>query len=215
MMTENNQNIGLKNPEKMNKRSRLYMFLIIACTIISLICISIIAGIWYWLYSTNNIGREEQKGLHIAIFILCIIDVVFMALWVAAMVANIVIFKKMKVNNQLRFLIHYIGVVSCHIIFGCVAFALFVYCVTWKIMDEQGRKVAMFFVGFLEILRLCLLASVLVTSIIYLRRSKNGQMPTQKWEVKSDKVSTTSSEPLPGVSQPNEQKPFSETITSN
>lgn len=83
-------------------------------------------------------------------------------------------------------------------------------------MDEQARKVAMFFVGFLEILRLCLLASVLVTSIIYLKRSKNGQIPTQKPEVKiENSTPNVSSVPSSSHSQQAEQKPISETNLSN
>ncbi len=184
--------------QKIRKRTNIYMLVIIIVTLVSVILVSTIVGIWYWLYSTNNLGREERKAEHIAMFVLAIIDIVIMVMWVGAMVANIILFKKIQFNNKKRMTIHYISVLSCHIIFGCVAFALLYNFITWKIMDETGRNVALFFIGFLEVLRIALLLSILVTSIMYLvngnkkkikieeTKTEDGITKTKSFHIKID-----------------------------
>lgn len=184
-MTENiKQETSVPVIDKNRKQTNIFMLVIIIATIVSIILISTIAGIWYHLYSTNSLGREEQKSAHIAMFVLAIIDIVIMVMWIGAMIANIILFRKIQTKNKTRMTIHYIGTLACHIVFGCIAFVLLYNVITWKIMDGTGRNVAIFFIGFLEILRIALLLSVLVTSIIYLvKNRKKGNSAQPKVEV--------------------------------
>lgn len=170
-----------------NKRkSNLYMLLVVIAAFVSLVCVAVITGIWFWLYSSNNLGREEQKGTHFTMFVFGIIDLIFMVLWIAAMIASIVMFKKIKMKNKFRITIHYASVLVLYIVFGCVVVTLLSYYLTWKFMDPIGRQVALVFVGLLEVLRILLLLSILVTSVIYL--IKNNKRSTKKSNVNLNNI---------------------------
>lgn len=168
-----NQHLDLS---KAKNRFNIYMLVIIIATFISVICVTIITGIWFWLVSSNNLGRQEHKGVHVAMFVFAIIDIVFMALWTLAMIGNIIVLKKIHINNKVRISIHYISVLALYIVFGGVALGLFYNYVTWRIMDPDQRQIALGFVGGLEVLRIALLLSILVTSIIYLVKNKKSKL---------------------------------------
>lgn len=172
MENNNNLNNNLKSPKNINKRSNLYMTLIIVTTLMSVICVSVIVGILYWLYINNNIGREEYKAAHIAAFVFAIIEVALMVVWFLGMLGSVIIFRRLKATGKLRFYIHYIGVLSFHIIFGIVVYVLFWCLLEWRIMDADARQKAFIVIVVFEIIRILLLLSIFVTSIIYLRKSK-------------------------------------------
>lgn len=172
MENNNNLNNNLKNPKNINKRSNLYMTLIIVTTLMSVICVSVIVGILYWLYINNNIGREEYKAAHIAAFVFAIIEVALMVVWFLGMLGSVIVFRRLKATGKLRFYIHYIGVLSFHIIFGIVVYVLFWCLLEWRIMDADARQKAFIVIVVFEIIRILLLLSIFVTSIIYLRKSK-------------------------------------------